>query len=76
MREINSIAWNRLKVIAAILGDVNGRLVLTAFYFTVLMPFGIGSALFSDPLHKKETTTGWLKREPVSSDVESAKQQG
>lgn len=76
MRAINSIAWQRLMVISAIVGDVNGRAIATLFYFTILVPFGIGSALFSDPLRIKQQTTQWIEREPVPTDLESAREQG
>lgn len=77
MREINNIAWRRFNIIATISGDVIGRFVLTLFYFTILMPFGIGYTLFSDPLQKSGGIgPHWLGREPVPNDIESAKQQG
>ncbi len=77
MNEINSIAWQRFSLIATISGDVIGRLILTLFYFTFLMPFGIGYTLFGNPFGKSGGTgPSWLDREPVPTDIESAKQQG
>lgn len=78
MRELIGIAWDRLRVIAAIVGDVQGRFIALLFYFTILVPFGIGSRLLSDPLRlriNREQST-WLNREPIPTDLNAAKQQG
>ena len=46
------------------LGDILARVVLTLFYFTVFVPFGLGVTLLSDPLQvRKEGTRTWLPRE-------------
>jgi hypothetical protein len=42
--------WQAWKRLARLLGDVIGRVVLTVFFFTVLVPFGLGVRLFGDPL--------------------------
>jgi hypothetical protein len=43
--------------------------VLTLFYFTLFMPFGLGVTLLSDPLHMhKEGTQTWLPREAQDDD--------
>lgn len=76
LREIVQLAWERLNVITSIIGDVQGRLIATLFYFTILVPFGIGSRLFSDPMNIKTTSNVWLERPPVPTDLESAKRQG
>ena len=44
MSEIVHLAWDRFKIIAGIVGDVQGRVIVTLFYFTILVPFGIGVA--------------------------------
>lgn len=77
-RDIAHIAWERFKIIAAILGDIQGRFIATLFYFTILVPFGLGSRLFSDPLHltSKNAHVRWLERKPVDHQLDSAKQQG
>jgi hypothetical protein len=78
LREIFSLAWKRFNVITAVIGDVQGRIIATLFYFTIFLPFGIGSRLFSDPLRQKSSgkTSAWLVRPPVPTDLESAKRQG
>lgn len=76
MRELIDEAWERFKVIAAIVGDGNARAISILFYFTVLVPFGLISIFFTDPLRIKNNTPQWIDREPVPSDLESAKEQG
>jgi hypothetical protein len=76
LREIFQIAWKRFNTIALVMGDVQGRIIITAFYFTILLPFGIGSRLFSDPLRQRDRRALWLERAAVPEDLESARQQG
>jgi hypothetical protein len=79
LQGIRSVAWARLKVIATIVGDVNARVIVILFYFTILVPFGMLSRLFGDPLHLKpqqDSPTYWLNREPVQNELETAKRQG
>ncbi|HEY84660.1 MAG TPA: hypothetical protein G4N96_06070 [Chloroflexi bacterium] len=42
--------WQNWKAFGQFLGDWLARVLLTIFYFTVFLPFGIGVRLFSDPL--------------------------
>ena len=78
MKETIDLAWHRFKIITVIVGDFQGRLIATLFYYTVLVPFGLGSRIFSDPLSIKRTspTISWLDRVPASEELEAAKRQG
>ena len=76
MRETLSFAWQRFSLIQSVNSDAIVRFIATLFYFTVMAPFGIGSTLLIDPLRRKQTKAEWIDREPVSNDLESAKQQG
>ena len=78
MREIISFAWKRLTIISTIIGDVQGRVIATVFYFTILLPFGLGSRATSDRLNTRTSfeSTDWTDREPISTDLDAAKQQG
>lgn len=75
MRSVFNIAWERFTIISSVVSDASARLVSLVFYFTILVPFGIASRIFSDPLHKNDNP-GWLNRDPVPNDVDSARQQG
>ena len=70
------IAWDRFTINSGIVADINGRFIATLFYFTILMPFGLLSAIFMDPLRIKNEDEGWHDREPVPTDIKSAKEQG
>lgn len=86
MREIWDIAWHRFTVIQDVVSDANARIIAVLFYFTILVPFGLMSTLFSDPLRnkmikgadgkQKHAGLAWFDREPVPSDHDSARQQG
>jgi hypothetical protein len=73
--EIVQFAWKRFSLLTAIVGEYQGRFIVTAFYYTIFVPFGLGSRLFTDPLRRKETPR-WEERPPVPTDLDSAKQQG
>ncbi len=76
MKELWQVAWERFSINSAIVADFNGRMIATLFYFTVFVPFGLLSTIFMDPLRRKSTDNHWLEREPVPTDVSSAKEQG
>ncbi len=56
--------WHHWKEISECIGDFQARLLLTIFYFTVLVPAGIVSGLAGDPLkiHSQPKTSGWISR--------------
>jgi len=74
--EIFQIAWKRFNLVALVIGDVQGRIIITAFYFTILLPFGIASRLLTDPLRQRDQRVLWLDRPAVPEDVDSARLQG
>ena len=76
MKEIWDIAWKRFNVNTSVVADGNGRFIATLFYFTIMVPFGIISSLAMDPLNIKNGNPQWVQREPVPSDIESAREQG
>ncbi len=75
MQEITRLAWSRFNLIAAIVGEGQGRTILTLFYFTIALPFGLGSRLFSDPMKLKQPIA-WHNRAPIPNSIESAREQG
>ena len=76
MKRIREIAWERFSRNSAIVADLNGRFIATVFYCTIFVPFGLLSAIFMDPLRRKRAEITWLEREPVPTDISSAKEQG
>jgi hypothetical protein len=58
------------------MGDLLARVVLTAFYFTILLPFGLVNTLFGDPLNmKRGGKPTWLARETGDRDLVEARRQ-
>ena len=55
--------WEAWKRFGQLIGDFVGRVVLTVFYFTLFVPFGLGVRLFGDPLALSRRGPGkWLER--------------
>jgi hypothetical protein len=55
--------WHAWKRFGQFMGDLIGRLVLTVFYFTLFMPFGLGVRFFGDPLALRPSGhSKWLER--------------
>lgn len=76
MKKLLRLAWDRFSLNSSVVSDINGRFIATLFYFTILVPFGLLSTLFMDPLRIKSADSGWHRREPVATDIKSAKEQG
>jgi len=70
------LAWERFKIIAGIVGDVQGYLMASLFYFTILVPFALIARLTGDPLRQRHPDQAWLTKEPVDHRLEGAKRQG
>lgn len=55
--------WHGWKAFGQFLADWVARVALTIFYFTILIPFGLGVSLFADPLNiKKKDSPLWQAR--------------
>jgi hypothetical protein len=69
--------WKRWKIIGAEVGNYQGRAIVLVFYYTVMVPFGAGVRLLSDPLRLKPNAaaSAWREREPTNPDIEAARRQ-
>ena len=66
--------WHAWKRFGQFMGDLIGRLVLTVFYFTLLMPFGLGVRFFGDPLAIRPLNRAtWLERKTHDLTLEDAR---
>ena len=65
--------WNTWKKWARKIGNVQARVILFVFYFTLYMPFSLGVRAFSDPLRlkKKQAHPFWLPRGREDNSAES-----
>ena len=63
---------------AAVLGHVNTRILLGAFFYVVMTPIGFVLRLVRDPLNrsmKERTETNWVRRESQPVDPASYERQ-
>ncbi|MEZ4706724.1 MAG: hypothetical protein R3A44_05945 [Caldilineaceae bacterium] len=68
--------WTGWKAFGHFLGNWLARGVLTIFYFTIFVPFGIASRWFSDPLHIRTTPDRlWQDRTTGDQTLEKAGRQ-
>ncbi len=72
--------WNRFMgwwmPIAEIIGNFMNRVILSLFYFVIVLPFGVGVRLFSDPLRiKKAVQSGWSKSSHRVDTIDQARKQ-
>ncbi len=69
-------AWKAWKAFGRLLGNLVARVVLTVFYFTVFVPFAVGTQLFSDRLGiKAPPPRFWQPRETPAEDLVMARRQ-
>ncbi len=69
--------WSAWKKFGEVIGDFVARVVLTMFYFTVLVPFGIGVRLFGDPLRVTPPSdgVGWQSRDEADASLDAGRRQ-
>lgn len=68
-------AWQAWTGIAHAIANFQARVLLTIFYAVLVLPFGIASRLFSDPLRIKRRPTRWLDHPEEPHDLPWAKRQ-
>lgn len=72
--EVLRKVWEGWKRFGQFMGDFIGRLVLTIFYFTLFMPFGLGVRLFGDPLALRPSRlTKWVDRKTHDLTLEDSR---
>ena len=68
--------WEGWKAFGQFIGNLLARVVLSIFYFTIFVPFGIGVRIFSDPLHIKNTPPSlWRERSTGDQKLEEVMRQ-
>lgn len=68
-------AWQAWTGIARAIANFQARVLLTIFYAVLVLPFGIASRLFSDPLRIKRRPTRWLDHPEETYDLPWARRQ-
>lgn len=70
--------WEGWKKIARKIGDFNARVILTIFYFVLMLPFALLVRFLTDPLHIKEKSPKrWqaIEEKPDLTPLERAEKQ-
>ena len=70
-------AWEIWKEIAVYIGDFQSRLLLTVFYFTLAVPFGVIARFVVDRLNMRHqpATSAWAKRQAKETDLPAMQKQ-
>ena len=69
-------AWRVWRRVASWIGDVQARILLTAFYFGILAPFALVLRWKSDPLAiKRDASRGWRARAEERAPAANAARQ-
>jgi hypothetical protein len=66
MKKLLASSWAAWKKVARAVGLFNTAVVLTAFYYLCLWPFGLYVRLFRNPFktNRKGASTAWRPRAP------------
>jgi hypothetical protein len=68
--------WEAWKGFGRFMGNMVGRVVLSIFYFTIFVPFGLGVRAFTDPLQIKTTPDQlWRPRVTPEQNLAEAERQ-
>jgi hypothetical protein len=69
--------WATWKRVGQFLGDWIARVALTLFYFTLFVPFAMGTRLFGDPLDIRANAnrSHWLVRTASELTLDHARRQ-
>jgi hypothetical protein len=72
-----SHGWSRWRELSQKAADTQARILLTIFYFTVMLPFGVVFGLLKDPLNIKRRPQGsfWVERKPSTATLADARRQ-
>lgn len=70
--------WHWWKRVAERIGNVQARILLTAFYCVAVLPVALVLKLLADPLALTRghgQTSWWLPRKPQATDLDEGKRQ-
>lgn len=68
-------AWRLWKRFGHAVGDVVGRVAMTVFYFTILVPFALYSRATKDPLTLRRRTAAWIDADQQDDRLDAARRQ-
>ena len=65
----------RWQKVAKQIGDFQARLILSLFYILIVLPIGLISRTFSDPLALKKTAAHWNAKASSPPQMDDARRQ-
>lgn len=68
-------AWRLWKRFGHAVGDLVGRVAMTVFYFTILVPFALYSRATKDPLTLRRRTAAWIDADQQADGLDAARRQ-
>jgi hypothetical protein len=71
------LGWSKWKALSKKAAELQARIILTIFYFTLAAPFGLGRSRFGDALrmNRNRAASGWLERRTRDRTLEDARRQ-
>ena len=77
MKQNLKAGWKRWKALSDRVANVQARILLTIFYFTVMAPFGFWQGLFADRLRLKRSgaESFWTERTTTDRTLDDARRQ-
>ena len=71
-----SRGWAAWKRFARLIGEFNGRVLLTLLYVVLIVPSGLVLRLLADPLRRRRPQgSNWTPRSPVPATLDEARRQ-
>ncbi len=69
--------WRKWKQVGEKVANVQARVFLTVFYFTLMAPFGLWQATVSDRLRlrRRDVSSFWIDRSTLDRDMATARRQ-
>ena len=67
--------WGKWKQLSVKAGNFQATVVLTAFYFTAVVPFAVIFKIFADPLKIKKPHLTWENKPYIIDNIKRMKQQ-
>ena len=69
--------WARWGGVAHVIGNFHARLLLSAFYFTIVPPFALIVKVFKDPLRLRaaDRLSHWIERAPIDEPSAAGRRQ-
>ncbi len=68
--------WEGWKALGRFMGNMVARVLLSVFYVTIFLPFGLGVRLFTDPLQiKSRPSSLWQARSTPDQSLADSRRQ-